>query len=366
MARQNPVRHPRVSIIVNNFNYERYVGAAIESALAQRYPHVDVIVVDDGSTDGSRQVIDRYAGQARILFKPNAGQASAFNAGFAASSGDYVLFLDADDVLLPDAMDVVMAAAVRNPRASKIQYRMAIVDEHGRQTGAITPSEHLPRVSGDVSRQVVTSPYDMTWMATSANVFSAAALRAIMPVPEHVYGRVGADWYVGFLTPLLGEVEFLDDVGALYRVHQSNNYQVQQPVVNVAAVRQTLAYMDKTVPFIVRLARARGVPGCPVASRDLLSVSHVANRMISLRLDPAGHPTRGDTRAGLLVQGIRAAVRRADVTPAMKLMFVLWFAAMAAVPCHLAERLAVYFLYPERRPAVNAVLGRLHRAGGAR
>ena len=86
---------PLVSIVIDNFNYGRFLGAAIDSALAQTYPHVELIVVDDGSTDDSREVISSYGDRVSAVFKPNGGHASAFNAGFRASHGCIVMFLDA-------------------------------------------------------------------------------------------------------------------------------------------------------------------------------------------------------------------------------------------------------------------------------
>src|SRR5262249_54098783 len=87
---------PHVSIIINKFNYARYVPQSIESALSQTYPHVEVLVVDDVSTDDSRSVIARYAGRvAPVLRDKNGGQGAAVNAGFHASRGDIVFFLDA-------------------------------------------------------------------------------------------------------------------------------------------------------------------------------------------------------------------------------------------------------------------------------
>ena len=91
---------PTVSVVVNNFNYERYVGLAIESALAQR-PRPEVVVVDDGSSDGSRALLSEYKRRVKLVLQDNGGQAAAFNSGFAATTGDVVLFLDADDLLAP-------------------------------------------------------------------------------------------------------------------------------------------------------------------------------------------------------------------------------------------------------------------------
>jgi glycosyltransferase involved in cell wall biosynthesis len=99
-----------VSIVISSFNYERFLAQAIDSALSQTWPPVEVIVVDDGSTDASQAVIERYGAHVHAIVKPNGGQGSTLNAGFARSRGDVVMFLDSDDVLLPTAVEQVVAA----------------------------------------------------------------------------------------------------------------------------------------------------------------------------------------------------------------------------------------------------------------
>src|SRR6266571_4575720 len=99
-----------VDIVVNNFNYGRFLAEAIDSALAQTYSNVRVIVVDDGSTDESREVLGAYRDSAEVVLKSNGGQASALNNGFARSTGDVVIFLDADDMLRSDAAALAAAA----------------------------------------------------------------------------------------------------------------------------------------------------------------------------------------------------------------------------------------------------------------
>jgi len=93
-----------VSIIIPNYNYARYLRDAIDSALAQTYRPVEVIVVDDGSTDGSRSVIQAYGNTIHSIFQKNKGLPSARNAGIARASGEFFVFLDSDDSLLPDAV----------------------------------------------------------------------------------------------------------------------------------------------------------------------------------------------------------------------------------------------------------------------
>ena len=101
---------PLVSVCVDNYNYAHYVREAIESALGQSYRPVEVVVVDDGSTDGSRDVIEAFGPKVRACFTPNRGQGAAFNTGFAECRGEVVIFLDADDRLHPTAVEAVMRA----------------------------------------------------------------------------------------------------------------------------------------------------------------------------------------------------------------------------------------------------------------
>src|ERR1700730_3706812 len=100
--------NPLVSILINNFNYVEFLNEAIESALNQSYPAIEIIIVDDGSTDGSREVIARHADKVRAVLKENGGQGSAFNAGVAASRGEILCFLDADDFFYPNKVAAVV------------------------------------------------------------------------------------------------------------------------------------------------------------------------------------------------------------------------------------------------------------------
>ena len=127
------------SILINNYNYGRYLADAIESALAQTYSNVEVIVVDDGSTDDSNRVLNAYSGRIHVIRKANGGQASAYNAGYYASSGGVLIFLDADDVLQPTALARAMPS-FESPDVVKVHWSLAIADEHGRATGQLYPA----------------------------------------------------------------------------------------------------------------------------------------------------------------------------------------------------------------------------------
>ena len=110
--------NPAVSVIIPVFNLEKYLRDAIESVRAQTFHDLEMILVDDGSTDGSREVIERYSdpdrGRVRALFRKHAGAAAARNAGIAAAAGEWLAFLDGDDLWLPGKLARQMEAAARD------------------------------------------------------------------------------------------------------------------------------------------------------------------------------------------------------------------------------------------------------------
>jgi GT2 family glycosyltransferase len=107
-----------VSVITACRNAESFVSATIESIAAQTYPRIEHIVVDDGSTDGSREVIESYGGAVKLIRRSwNGGASSARNAGVEIARGAYLLFLDADDLVSPDAIATMVAKSSANPGA---------------------------------------------------------------------------------------------------------------------------------------------------------------------------------------------------------------------------------------------------------
>lgn len=218
-----PPGRPLVSIVVNNYNYARFLGAAIDSALVQTYTPLEVIVVDDGSTDNSRAVIARYQDRVRAILKPNGGQGSAFNHGFAVSRGSIVIFLDADDVLLPTAAERAVAAF--EPGVTKVHWPLWEIDADGARTGNIQP--RYPLASGDLRpRCILEGPLAGDAPPTSGNAWARALLERILPMPEAEL-RICSDSYLVMLAWLYGDVRTIDDPQSLYRVHGANWFDSQ-------------------------------------------------------------------------------------------------------------------------------------------
>ncbi len=350
-----------VDIVINNYNYGRFLPAAIESALAQTHPRVNLIVVDDGSSDDSRERLRPYEDRTTVVLKENGGQASALNAGLESCDGDVVIFLDADDVLAPQAAEQAAAAFAADPAIAKVQARMEVIDEAGHRTGELKPPGHLPLPTGDVREAELSAPFDLTWLPTTANAFRTAALARISPIPGESF-RIGADYFLVHLTALLGPVVSLDTVGSYYRVHGANSYEPRRAAVDLTQLRTTIELCRATSEQLLLTASRLGIPH----PDRILSIADLGNRMISLRLDPGSHPIAGDTRTGLLADAVRAARRRQGVGIAMKALFGLWFAAMAVAPRSLSRRMAERWLFPARRRGLNLLLKRLHHGGEPR
>ncbi len=348
---------PPVDIVIVNHDYARFLGEAIESACAQSHPDVKVVVVDDGSTDGSRGLLQRYSDRVEVVLKEQGGQASALNAGLERCRGEVLLVLDADDRLRPRAAELVAAAFAADPGLSKVQFPMAIVDAEGAPTGAVKPGGHLRAPTGDQRRAELTFPFDLPWLPGGGTGFRTEAVRRILPIPEADYPRSGADWYLVHLTALLGEAGLLDDVCAEYRVHGGNAYELERDRIDLDHVREAVGFAGATTRSLEALADELGLEH----PRPILSCADLANRLVSLRLEPGRHPIASDRPLGVLRDALRASRRRFDVSWPMKALLATWFALEALAPRRLAEPLAELFLFPGRRAGLNRVLGRLQR-----
>ena len=127
-----------VSIIVVNYNNERFLAAAIDSALAQDHPHCEVVVVDDRSTDNSRTIIGRYGVRIRpVLRETNGHQLAALNSAWPLARYPILIFLDSDDLLVPHAARTLAGAWTTS--TVKAQFPLASIDEAGRLIGHVAP-----------------------------------------------------------------------------------------------------------------------------------------------------------------------------------------------------------------------------------
>lgn len=125
-----PMTMPLVSVIIPVYNGERFLAAALDSVFAQDYRPTEVIVVDDGSTDMSARIARSYSG-VRYIYQDNQGHATARNTGIGAARGEYIAFLDADDIWLPDKLNIQISYLIQNPLVGYVISRMHAILETG-------------------------------------------------------------------------------------------------------------------------------------------------------------------------------------------------------------------------------------------
>jgi glycosyltransferase involved in cell wall biosynthesis len=247
-----------ISILINNYNYARFLDEAIESALAQDYPQVEVVVVDDGSTDDSRDRIDAYGNRVRRVFQANAGQAAAFNAGFAASAGDIVCLLDADDRLRPHKAAAIAQIYAANPTAEWVFHPLALFGDVASPEDPAQNTDSIVDVRSCASRGRLTT----VTPATSGLTFRRRLLDRILPMPGEI--RITSDNYLKLAALGLAPGVIAGRALADQRIHGSNAYTLNS---RVASLRGEIAMMTaynlrRQFPQLTRLAHgvyARGL-----------------------------------------------------------------------------------------------------------
>ena len=137
----------KVSIIIPAYNGDRYIAEAIEGILTQTYSDYEIIVVDDGSTDNTRQIIQQYGDRIQYLSQTNQGVAASRNLGLKASQGEYIAFLDQDDVFLPHKLASQATLLDQNPALGIVNSGWQIVNEQGEVQAAVKPWQQIPNLN---------------------------------------------------------------------------------------------------------------------------------------------------------------------------------------------------------------------------
>lgn len=208
--------NPLVSIILNNYNYAHFIGEAIESVLKQTYSNYEILLVDDGSTDDSRQIIEQYAvkhDKIIPIFKENGGQTSAFNEAFKRVSGDIIALLDSDDYWYPQKLE-------------------KIVRKHGE--GYRFVQHYLSNNGNGIYRKVNT---DINWHSVLVNYgylyhhsvssslsFSKELIEPFFPLLNEEDMRYCADGILVMIALSLTEVGFIEEELGFYRIHGKNGF----------------------------------------------------------------------------------------------------------------------------------------------
>jgi glycosyltransferase involved in cell wall biosynthesis len=226
---------PFVSVLIDTYNHERFIEHAITSVLEQDFPASDreILVVDDGSTDRTPEIVRKFEPHVRLLRKQNGGQASAFNAGIPECKGEIISFLDGDDWWERQKLSVVVAEFAAHPAIGTIGHGIIEVDEHGNHLAVIQPKKTHESRLGD-PEEASDFLTLRAFLGTSRLAVRAQILHQIGSLPEGLV--IEADEFLATVATALGGALVLDQTLTNYRYHAENLFQFED--WNAAKVRQ--------------------------------------------------------------------------------------------------------------------------------
>jgi glycosyltransferase involved in cell wall biosynthesis len=340
----------KLSIIIANYNYRDFVGAAIESALAVSWSDKEVIVVDDASTDDSRSVIDGFGRKVAAYFRPKSYQLGAHVFGFERSTGDIIIFLDADDLLEPDVM--VEVAKVWRPGVSKIQYRMNLIDSAGAQAGTALPQ--FPRTDDtEKLRRTFLRTMAYTTPPGSGNAYSRSFVeKAFAMAPSTIHE---SDAVLLALAPMMGDILTVRKPLARYRIHATNTMLMH--ALDPAKIRKRLEQDVQLADLFATASQELNLP----RAHDPLSrnFNHLQYRFASYLIEPATHPFPGDTVTGLGSRLLYTGITYSQMPLRDRTILLLWTIACAVAPPAYRRNLVEWRFVAISRPAVIKMLLRL-------
>lgn len=332
---------PLLSIIIANYNYERFLGPCIESAIAVNWENKEIIFVDDGSLDCSVEIAKKYKEIDQIILKENGGQWSAANLGFSASRGAFVIFLDSDDLLHPDIM--VEFSKVYRHGVSKVQFQMEAIDEHGQSLNST-----FPQYASDLDPARLRTIFDRTLSYPNApgtsNVYDRAMLAKIFPldgVIDHA-----TDTYCVAAAPIYGDVVSVRLAMAKYRIHGNNGSAML--TFSIGKIEQEILRAYRRFGYTFCESTRAGQMLDPMAAR--LSLSFITYRVALLRGPKNPQINSFDTRLTAFSDLIRASFLDQGLALGAHLSLALTTLIILIAPSPWANRLVTWRFSPATRP----------------
>ena len=238
--------NPCVSVVIPVFNAAAYVKETIDSALKQTYQHIEIVVVDDGSSDGSLALLRSYEPRIKVLSQANGGVSVARNRGVRESSGDILAFLDADDLWDPAKIERQISVLTRYPGALAVYCDHRIIDAEGNITG---PSGALaqPRTSGQLLRNLLLGNFIIS---PSLMILRRTAFQQVGGFDESM--RVTGDYDLWMRIAATGPILYMLDTLVSYRRHGRNMFTGESLELHL----DTLRSLAKIRPYVERSKNA--------------------------------------------------------------------------------------------------------------
>jgi hypothetical protein len=242
---------PYVTALIDTYNHAAFIEKAITSVLEQDFTASDmeIIVVDDGSTDATPEIVRKFEPRVRVLRKSNGGQASAFNAGVPETRGEIVCFLDGDDWWAPNKVKRVLETMDAEPDLGLVGHGIIEAYSDGRQV------LHAPRESCRFRANTVSGARELrrrkSLLGTSRMTVRVNVLKQVLPVPGVL--AIQADEYIFTMAAALSETRTLPEPLVYYRMHESNAFQTSAGDARVVRRKyQVLAEVARTLPPALR------------------------------------------------------------------------------------------------------------------
>jgi hypothetical protein len=309
-----------LSVLIDTYNHERLIAKAIGSVLEQQYPEAEreIIVVDDGSTDRTAEIVRQFEPHVRLITKKNGGQASAFNAGIPECRGDVIVFLDGDDWWAEGKLQRMAEVFSADPSLGMVGHSFIETFDDGTQR-TISPAEQIRFRLDDL---IAANFFRLSrcYFGTSRLALRADIARKILPVPESLVFE--ADEYLFTMAPALAESVLLRDALTHYRVHAGNLF--LGAGASKAGERRK-ADVIAALANALRIALPRtGAP--PAAVKAVLEIVQAEAAQLRLKLD-GGWPWETFQTEQTIFR-----VQHADAAPRSKIFRTISMVPALALP----------------------------------
>ncbi|HVM38991.1 MAG TPA: glycosyltransferase [Sphingomicrobium sp.] len=217
---------PLVSVVVPTYNRAEYIVETIESVLQQTYPNIEIIVIDDGSTDDTAEVIRPFAPRIRYVWQDNAERGASRNHGLRLASGKYIAFLDSDDVWVASKVEAAVAFLEANPHVGLVYTDAVQIDSNGKELRLLRASGPSGRVTGKL--------LENNFVSIGTHMARTEVVREIGGFREERQLSGSEDWEMWVRLSLVTDFAYMPSVTAKLRTHSGNT------MTNAGAMRRSM------------------------------------------------------------------------------------------------------------------------------